>query len=150
MNKYLILFVVVFLTGCKTVETQFSGAAGTGKSATVISENNEAKEFYKLTELEKKGRNQRTAEVLTYLLGDDDAEDPFTAVVIDNFSNCDIIVRIVEINGNGIYNLPISKGGKNYLKIKKGNYTLKTKMCSAPYYSQKQIVEPLILKLSEN
>ncbi|TXF77189.1 DUF6759 domain-containing protein [Chryseobacterium sp.] len=145
MNKFLVLFFVVFLTSCKTVETQFPA----GKSATV-SENSEAREFYELTELEKKGKNLRTAEVLTYLLGDDDVEDPFTAVVIDNFSNCDIIVRIVEINGNEIYNLPISKGGKNYLKIRKGNYTLKAKMCSAQYYSQKQIVEPLILKLSEN
>lgn len=144
------LFFVVLMTGCKTVETQFPATADPHKSAAVISEKNEAKEFYELTEFEKKGKNQRTAEVLTYLLGDDDEKDPFTAVVIDNFSDCDIIVRIVEISGNGIYNLPISKGGKNYLKVKKGNYTVKTRMCNASYYSQKQISEPLILKLSEN
>ena len=90
------------------------------------------------------------AEVLTYLLNDTDAKDPRTAVSFENTSNCDIIIRLVEIQGSRIYNLPIPRNGKNQFVIDKGNYTLRSNVCDAKYYSQKKISEPLILKLSSN
>lgn len=110
----------------------------------------ENKEFEELMEKDQINKKQVTAEVLTYLLNDDDSNDPKTAAVIDNNSSCDIILRLVEIQGNRIYNLPIPKHSKNQFVIYKGNYTMKTNVCAAKYYSQKQISAPLILKLSGN
>ncbi|WP_376751227.1 DUF6759 domain-containing protein, partial [Kaistella carnis] len=37
---------------------------------------------------------------------------------------------------------------KNQFVVKKGSYTLKSKICGANYYSQKNLSDPLILKLS--
>ncbi|WP_423974917.1 DUF6759 domain-containing protein [Kaistella sp.] len=47
-----------------------------------------------------------------------------------------------------MYNVPILRNNKNQFIIKKGNYTLKSNIYEAKYYSQKIIVEPLLLKLS--
>lgn len=90
------------------------------------------------------------AEVLTYLLNDDDPKDKQTAAVIENISSCNIILRLVGINNNVIYNLPIARNSKNQFVIDKGNFTLKSNVCGAKYYSQKNIKDPLILKLSTN
>lgn len=111
---------------------------------------NENKEFADLMEKDQVNKKQKTAEVLTYLLNDPEPEDPYTATVIENTSNCNIIVRLVAVNGSQIYNLPIPRNGKNHFKIAKGNYTLKSNVCEAKYYSQKSITEPLILKLTAN
>ena len=90
------------------------------------------------------------AEVLTYLLNDPDPKETHTAAVFENASRCDIIVRMVGISTDEIYNLPIRANSKNQFVVKKGNYTLKSSICSANYYSQKNVTEPLILKLSSN
>ena len=110
----------------------------------------ESKEFADLIEKDQIDKNKKTAEVLTYLLNDTDPADPYTVAVIDNLSGCNIIVRLVAVKGNQIYNLPVPKHSKNQFVIYKGNYTMKANVCAAKYYSQKQISAPLILKLSGN
>lgn len=108
----------------------------------------ESKEFADLMEKDQTDKNKKTAEVLTYLLNDTDPADPFTVAVIDNLSGCNIIVRLVAVKGNQIYNLPVAKNSKNHFKIAKGSYTMRSNVCESKYYSQKSITEPLILKLS--
>ena len=110
----------------------------------------ESKEFADLIEKDQIDKNKKTAEVLTYLINDTDPADPYTVAVIDNLSGCNIIVRLVAVKGNQIYNLPVPKHSKNQFVIYKGNYTMKANVCAAKYYSQKQISAPLILKLSGN
>lgn len=110
----------------------------------------ESKEFADLIEKDQIDKNKKTAEVLTYLINDTDPADPYTVAVIDNLSGCNIIVRLVAVKGNQIYNLPVPKNSKNQFVIYKGSYTMKTNVCAAKYYSQKQISAPLILKLSGN
>ncbi len=110
----------------------------------------EGKEFADLIEKDQIDKNKKTAEVLTYLINDTDPADPYTVAVIDNLSGCNIIVRLVAVKGNQIYNLPVPKNSKNQFVIYKGSYTMKTNVCAAKYYSQKQISAPLILKLSGN
>lgn len=110
----------------------------------------ESKEFADLIEKDQIDKNKKTAEVLTYLINDTDPADPYTVAVIDNLSGCNIIVRLVAVKGNQIYNLPVPKNSKNQFVIYKGNYTMKANVCAAKYYSQKQISAPLILKLSGN
>lgn len=109
-----------------------------------------SKEFADLMEKDQIYKNKKTAEVLTYLLNDTDPADPYTVAVIDNLSGCNIIVRLVAVKGNQIYNLPVPKNSKNQFVIYKGSYTMKSNVCAAKYYSQKQISAPLILKLSGN
>ena len=108
----------------------------------------EGKEFADLMEKDQIDKNKKTAEVLTYLLNDTDPADPYTVAVIDNLSGCNIIVRLVAVKGNQIYNLPVPKNSKNHFKIAKGSYTMRSNVCESKYYSQKSITEPLILKLS--
>jgi len=108
----------------------------------------ESKEFAELMEKDQTDKNKKTAEVLTYLLNDTDPADPYTVAVIDNLSGCNIIVRLVAVKGNQIYNLPVAKNSKNHFKIAKGSYTMRSNVCESKYYSQKSITEPLILKLS--
>lgn len=119
-------------------------------SQTSSSTINENREFSDLLEKDQINKKKINAEVLTYLLNDSDPQEKGTAAVIENTSSCNIILRLVGIQNNQIYNLPISRNSKNQFVILKGNYTLKSNICGAKYYSQKNIVEPLILKLSNN
>ena len=119
-------------------------------SQTSSSTINENREFSVLLEKDQINKKKVNAEVLTYLLNDSDPQEKSTAAVIENTSSCNIILRLVGIQNNQIYNLPISRNSKNQFVILKGNYTLKSNICGAKYYSQKNILEPLILKLSNN
>ncbi|UBB89444.1 hypothetical protein J4771_11370 [Candidatus Kaistella beijingensis] len=110
----------------------------------------ESREFSELWEKDQLNKKRETAEVLTYLLNDTDPKDKFTGAVITNESSCNIIVRLVAIKGEQIYNLPVQRNSKNQFKILKGSYTLKSKICNANYYTQKVISDPLILKLGVN
>lgn len=116
------------------------------------STNNSAsnREFEDLLANDNINKKKVNAEVLTYLLNDTDPAETHTATVIENTSRCNIIVRMVGISSTQIYNLPISANSKNQFVIKKGNYTLKSSLCGANYYSQKNVSDPLILKLSSN
>lgn len=143
---YPILFLLLMMQ-CDVLPTNYP-VYRPGSSSTVST--NESREFADLMEKDQINKKQKTAEVLTYLLNDPEPEDPYTATVIENISGCDIIVRLVAVKGNQIYNLPIPRNGKNHFKIAKGSYTLKSNVCEAKYYSQKYIYEPLILKLSNN
>ena len=143
---YPILFLLLMVQ-CDILPTNYP-VYRPGSSSTVST--NESREFADLMEKDQINKKQKTAEVLTYLLNDPEPEDPYTATVIENISGCDIIVRLVAVKGNQIYNLPIPRNGKNHFKIVKGSYTLKSNVCEAKYYSQKYIYEPLILKLSSH
>ena len=109
----------------------------------------ESNEFATLMEKDKINKDKVTAEVLTYLLNESDSRESRTAVVVENKSNCDLIFRMVRLNSNLHYNLPVARNSKNQFVIEKGKYTLKSKVCNSNYYSQKSITEPLILKLSK-
>ena len=145
--KTISLFLTqLLLFNCNGLRTN----SGSYSAPSVSPESSEKKEFADLMEKDQIDKNKKTAEVLTYLLNDTDPADPYTVAVIDNLSGCNIIVRLVAVKGNQIYNLPVPKHSKNQFVIYKGNYTMKANVCAAKYYSQKQISAPLILKLSGN
>lgn len=145
MKYYFLFLLLFFVVQCDIMPS--ANPVYPSKTTVLKTEN---KEFEELMEKDQINKKQVTAEVLTYLLNDDDPNDPKTAAVIDNNSSCDIILRLVEIQGNRIYNLPVPKNSKNQFVIYKGSYTMKSNVCAAKYYSQKQISAPLILKLSGN
>ncbi|WP_052252064.1 DUF6759 domain-containing protein [Kaistella solincola] len=144
-------FLLLFFLSCEvlppgSVYRSPAGQAPTNASAP----KNEGSEFDQLMAKDQIDKRKVTAEVLTYLLNDPDPTEKQTGAVIENKSNCNIIIRLVGINSTKIYNLPIPRQSKNQFVIDKGNYTLKSDICGANYYSQKDITEPLILKLSNN
>lgn len=141
MKKLLLLLLFSIALGCDVLPYN---------NYPTNSSTKERDEFKTLMEKDALNKKQINAEVLTYLLNDSDPQDKNTAAVIENKSNCDIILRLVGVENHLVYNLPINRNSKNQFVIQKGNYTLKSKICSANYYSQKKISEPLILKLFNN
>lgn len=141
LKKLYLFFLGLFLIQCDVVP---NSGYRTNNPGSV----DESKEFADLMEKDQTDKNKKTAEVLTYLLNDTDPADPYTVAVIDNLCGCNIIVRLVAVKGNQIYNLPVPKNSKNHFKIAKGSYTMRSNVCESKYYSQKSITEPLILKLS--
>ena len=144
------LFLLFFLS-CEVLPagSVYRSAPGS-TSATKPVVKNERSEFEELMAKDQIDKRKVTAEVLTYLLNEPDPKEKQTGAVIENKSNCDMILRLVGINSTKIYNLPVPRQSKNQFVIDKGNYTLKSDICGANYYSQKNITEPLVLKLSNN
>lgn len=145
MKYYFLFLLLFFVVQCDIMPS--ANPVYPSKTTVLKTESNE---FEELMEKDQIYKNKKTAEVLTYLLNDTDPADPYTVAVIDNLSGCNIIVRLVAVKGNQIYNLPVPKNSKNQFVIYKGSYTMKSNVCAAKYYSQKQISAPLILKLSGN
>jgi len=143
MKSFLFTILLVALNGCDILPSN-----NTIYRPNSPSTNSEKGEFDTLMEKDKINKIKVNAEVVTYLLNETQPQDKMTAVVVDNNSSCDLILRMLEIRTNQIYNLPVPKNSKNQFVIKKGNYTLKSNICAAKYYSQKYISEPLILALS--
>lgn len=146
MRSVYALFVFLLVTSCEILPLNNPNSGNYPNTANTII--NESKEFAELMEADKIDKRKVTAQVLTYLLNDSDPNDPQTAAVITNESNCDIIVRLVGTKNKKFYNLPVAKNSKNQFLIRKGGYTLNSNVCGAKYYSQKIIVEPLIITLS--
>lgn len=105
----------------------------------------EQQEFQELMKLDSLTKTQRIVETANQFLNDDDNSTK-AAVLSENKSNCNIIVRM---NGNKSYRLPVLKNDINFLMINKGNYQFRSKLCRAHYKSSKQIVESVKITLSE-
>ena len=151
MKNIFIIPLLFLLLSCDVLPAGSVYRSSPGSTAYPTSNSrSENSEFKSLMEKDQIDKRKVTAEVLTYLLNDPDSTETKTAAVIENTSECDIIIRVVGITNNQIYNLPVPRNSKNQFVIKKGNYTLKSAICDANYYSQKDITEPLILKLSRN
>lgn len=146
MRALLLLPLFFLFSGCEVIPVKYPVYGPT--SSTGNPGSSESREFEDLWAKDQVNKKKETAEVLTYLLNETDIHDAYTGAVITNESNCNIIVRMVAIKGEQIYNLPIKPKSKNQFKILKGTYTLKSKICGANYYSQKFITDPLVLKLS--
>lgn len=147
MKGLYLLLSFLFLLSCQTLPVGHTVYPPTTPQSS-SNDTNESREFTTLQATDQMNKKKVTAEVLTYLLNDSEPQEKSTAAVIENTSNCNIILRLVAVQNNQIYNLPISRNSKNQFVILKGNYTLRSNICGATYYSQKNIIEPLILKLS--
>ena len=97
-------------------------------------------------ELDKKDKLQRAADAVNQFVNDSPT-DPNAAILIKNETNCNIIVRINGTNGN--YRVPVPKGDKNYILLKKGSYIFKSQFCDAKYFSDKTVTESITLTLTE-
>ena len=116
-------------------------------SNTTSTSASEVSEYNRLLETDKIDRVDREAKVLNYLLTGDDPSDKYTAIVIDNFSNCNIIMRITGMNKT--YNLPIPSQGKNLVVVQKGLYTFRSNVCTAKFTNQKSVQETYIFSVKQ-
>lgn len=110
------------------------------------SSNSGASEFEILMKKDATDRQTRSAEAINQFLNDSPS-DPKSAILFNNKTNCNIIIRI---SGKGkSYNLPVEKLKINYIVLDKGSYSFKANLCNSRYNVNKNVTESFEINLSE-
>lgn len=107
---------------------------------------NEAEEFKKLIAENTKSHSEKTAQMLTTLFSQDIKEKE-AILLVQNQSDCDIIVRLQGDNKN-FYNLAVPKNDSNHSVINKGKYSLTSIVCGVNYTTSKDISKGTIVTLN--
>lgn len=118
------------------------------KKTTAVIADTEASEFNMLMADNPVEHKNKTVKILNSLF-DNDPNAKECIVMIENKSDCNIIVRIEGI-GNTKYRLPVPAHGDNSMVIQKGDYLLTSIVCGAQYASQKTIQKPLMVALGSS
>ena len=108
----------------------------------------EASEFNMLMAENPVEHKNKTVKILNSLF-DNDPNSKECIVMIENKSDCNMIVRIEGI-GNTRYRLPVPAHGDNSIVVQKGDYLLSSIVCGAQYASQKTIQKPLVVALGSS
>lgn len=119
-------------------------------SATTVPSNtstsaSEQEEFDLLMNASSTEKINKTVQALNSLF-DNDPNSKECIVMIENKSDCNIIVRIEGI-GYTKFRLAIPSKGENSIVIPKGDYLFTSIVCGAQYASQKTIQQPLMVAL---
>lgn len=130
-----------------SAENVFAAAPATAKITKVIADT-EASEFNMLMAENPVEHKNKTVKILNSLF-DNDPNSKECIVMIENKSDCNIIVRIEGV-GNTKYRLPIPAHSDNSIVIQKGDYLLTSIVCGAQYASQKTIQKPLMVALGSS
>ncbi len=105
----------------------------------------EASEFNMLMAENPVEHKNKTVKILNSLF-DNDPNAKECIVMIENKSDCNIIVRMEGI-GVTKYRLPIPAHSDNSIVVQKGDYLFTSIVCGAQYASQKTIQKPLMVAL---
>ncbi|KIC64524.1 DUF6759 domain-containing protein [Chryseobacterium taiwanense] len=108
--------------------------------------NTEADEFNMLMASNPVEHKNKTVKILNSLF-DNDPNAKECIVMIENNSDCNIIVRMEGV-GNTKYRLAIPAHADNSIVIEKGNYLFTSIVCGAQYASQKTVQKPIMVALS--
>jgi hypothetical protein len=108
----------------------------------------EASEFNMLMAENPMEHKNKTVKILNSLF-DNDPNAKECIVMIENKSDCNIIIRIEGI-GNTKYRLPVPAHGDNSIVVQKGDYLFTGIVCGAQYASQKTIQKPLMVALGSS
>ena len=103
----------------------------------------ETDEFKKLMAENPAKHQDKTVKLLNQLF-DNDVMGKDAILLVQNKSNCNMIVRI---KGADFYNLAIPAQGENFVVIKKGDYQLSSNMCEAKYFAAKKVVKNMLISL---
>lgn len=123
--------------------------APTAATKTVVAiADTEAAEFNMLMADNPVEHKNKTVKILNSLF-DNDPNAKECIIMIENKSDCNIIMRIDGV-GNTKYRLPIPAHGDNSIVIQKGDYLLTSIVCGAQYASQKTIQKPLMVALGSS
>lgn len=104
----------------------------------------EKEEFDRLFKLSSTAHKEKTVKLLNQLFSKD-VSDTEAVLLIENRSDCNMIVRI---QGSEFYNLAVPAHGENSLVVKKGDYQFTSKVCDAKYSSVKNISKNLLVTLN--
>lgn len=140
-NVFLLSVFLLIFNSCETSNYPSNRSVYQNNSSVSV----ESNEFNVLMVKDKLDKNQRSAAVVSQLINDQPT-DKIAALVFENHTDCNIIVRIY---GAKNYTLPINKNDKNFLIVDKGNYTFTSNFCVAKYNVRKNIVESVTITLSE-
>ena len=114
------------------------------KSVVKQQDNNETEEFKRLIQLSSTAHQEKTVKLLNQLF-DNDANSREAILLVQNNSDCNMIVRI---QGKSFYNLAVPAHGENSLVVKKGEYQLISNVCDAKYSSVKSIGKNMLVILN--
>ncbi|NIF07896.1 hypothetical protein F3J23_20935 [Chryseobacterium sp. Tr-659] len=114
-------------------------------SANAAVPNAEAEEFNMLMAVSPVEHKNKTVKILNSLF-DNDPNAKECIVMIQNKSDCNIIVRMESV-GNTKYRLAVPAQGENSIVIEKGQYLFSSLVCGAQYASQKTIQRPIMVAL---
>ncbi len=107
--------------------------------------NAEAEEFNMLMAVSPVEHQNRTVKILNSLF-DNDPNAKESIVLIQNKSDCNIIVRMEGV-GNTKYRLAVPAHGDGSIVIEKGQYLFTSLVCGAQYASQKTIQGAIVVAL---
>lgn len=130
-------FILLLLIGCDT----YSSPTSVRRTAEQI----ESEEFNALIKQDSINKQITAAESLEVLLGDDPDENR-VSLIINNSSNCNVIVRFA---GEKSYNLPIPKNSRNFIVIPKGTYAMGANLCRSRFSSTKTFYDSATMTLTE-
>jgi len=122
-----------------------SSSAGTSSGAAF--EDKEVEEFSMLMSVSPIEHKNNTVKILNSLF-DNDPNSKESIVMIENKSDCNMIMRIEKI-GNTKYRLAIPANGDNTIVVAKGDYLFSSLVCGAQYASQKTVQKAVMVSLGE-
>lgn len=105
----------------------------------------ETEEFNQLMKISSSERKDKTLNALNSLF-DNNSTSKELVVMIENKSDCNIIVRM-EGTGGKNYKLPVPSKKQNVIVLEKGAYTFTSNICGAQYVSQKNIQKAFMITL---
>lgn len=121
-----------------------STSSGTAAAAYV---DTEAEEFAMLMNVKPVEHKNKTVKILNSLF-DNDPNSKESIVMIENKSDCNIIMRIEGI-GNTKYRLAVPGRSENLIVVDKGDYLFSSLVCGAQYASQKTVQKAIMVSLGE-
>lgn len=133
-------------------ETAAEGLGGTAPvraysvASSGMMDDAEQEEFRMLMEVSPIEHKNRTVQILNSLF-DNDPSSKESIVMIENKSDCNMIMRLEGV-GNYKYRLAIPSGAESAIVVQKGNYLFSSKVCGADYASQKAVQNAVIIALS--
>lgn len=108
----------------------------------------EAEEFKMLVATNPIEHKNNTVKILNSLF-DNDPNSKDCIVMIENKSDCNMIMRIEGI-GNVKYSLAIPASAQNTIVIPKGDYLFSSIVCGAQYASQKTLQKAIMVELGDS
>lgn len=106
----------------------------------------ETKEYDRLMHISQAALKEKTTKVLNALF-DNDPQSKECIVLVQNKSDCNIIMRIEGV-GNVSYTIPVPSLKENSVVVKKGNYVFSSLVCGVQYASEKEIQKAVMIALS--
>lgn len=128
-----------------TYQQPASGMSASNSSSERTEIDREEEEFRLLMNISPEEHKRKTVQLLNTLF-DQDPTSREQSVLIENKSDCNIIVRMEGV-GNTRYRLAVPAKQENSIVVDKGNYLFSSLVCGAQYASQKTIEKAIVVSL---